>query len=66
MKVKYLIIVAELKNKTDNDATVSDIENKYIARAVYNKFTKDIVANNVKNKNYVAKSSIAGLNNMLN
>ena len=58
--------MVELKNKTDYDATISDIENKWITTADYNKFTKDIVANNVKNKNLVDRSAIAGLDDMLN
>ena len=47
MKVKYLIIVVELKKKI-LWCYNSDIENEYITAADYNKFTKDIVANNVK------------------
>ena len=47
------------KNKTDYDAKTSDIENKYINTADCNKFTKDIVANNIKSKNIVDKSDIA-------
>ena len=42
---------------------ISDVENKCITRADYNKFTKDIVANNIKNKELVDKSAIAGFIN---
>ena len=38
---------------------MSDIENKYITTADYNKVTKDKVANNIKSKNLVDKSVIA-------
>ena len=39
-----------LKKNTGYNAKLSDIENKYITTADYNKFTKDIVANNLKSK----------------
>ena len=43
--------ISSLVRKTDYDAKISDSENKYITTADYNKFTKDIVANNIKSKN---------------
>ena len=46
------------KKKTDYDA-ISDIESKYITTADYNKFTKNIVDNNIKSRNLVDKSAIA-------
>ena len=53
--------VSNLVKKTDcdYDAKISDIENKYITTPDYNKFTKDIVAKNIKNKELVDKSDIA-------
>ena len=47
------------KKKTDYDAKISDIESKYITTADYNKFTKNIVDNNIKSRNLVDKSAIA-------
>ena len=41
--------------KADYNSNISDIENKYIATADYNKFTKNIVDNNIKSKNLVDK-----------
>ena len=52
--------VSNLVKKAYYDAKISDIENKYITTADYNKFTKDIVANNIKSKELVDKSAIAG------
>ena len=57
-KVKYLVTALEniipdtkpLVEKTDYDAKIWDIENKYFTRSYYNKFTKDIVANSIKSK----------------
>ena len=42
--------VSSLVKQTDHDAKISDIENKYITTTDYNKFTQDIVANNIKSK----------------
>ena len=47
--------------KTDYNAKISDIESKYITAADYNKFTKNIVDNSIKSKNFVNKSAIAKL-----
>ena len=38
---------------------ISDIENKYITTADYNKFTKNIVDNSIRTKNLVDKAAIA-------
>ena len=46
--------------KKNYDAKMTDIENKYITTADNNKFTKDIVANNMKSKNLVDKFAIGG------
>ena len=51
------------KKKPDYDAKISDIESKYITTADYNKFTKNIVDNNIKSKHLVDKSDIAGIIN---
>ena len=47
------------KKKPDYDAKISDIESKYITTADYNKFTKNIVDNNIKSRHFVDKSAIA-------
>ena len=47
--------------KTDYNAKISDIGSKYITAADYNKFTKNIVDNSIKSKNFVNKSAIAKL-----
>ena len=62
-------VLNAVKNKTPDvsnlvkknyDAKMTDIENKYISTADNNKFTKDIVANNMKSKNLVDKFAIGG------
>ena len=51
--VKYNIPnLSNLVKKTNHDAKIADIENKYITTADYNKFTKDIVAERMKKKNF--------------
>ena len=59
MKIKWLILVVSKKKtateKADCNAKISNTENKYIATADYNKFTKNIVDNNIKSKNLVDK-----------
>ena len=55
--------VSNLVKITDYDIKITDIENKYIATADYDKFTKDIVANNIKSKNLVDKSDHIGFRN---
>ena len=60
LKIKYLSILVK---KTYHDAKISNIEFKFITTADYNKFTKDIVDNNIKIKNIVDKSDIAGFIN---
>ena len=52
--------VSNLVKKTDYDAKISDIKNEHITTAVYNKFTKDIVANKIKSEGLVNKSDIVG------
>ena len=48
--------VSYLVKKTDYNTKISEIESKYITAAGYNKFTKDIVDNSIKNKNLVTKT----------
>ena len=60
LKIKYL---SNLVKKTYYDAKISNIESKFITTADYNKFTKDIVDNNIKIKNVVDKPDIAGFIN---
>ena len=55
MKIKYLILIAWSKKK-DYDAKVSEIENKYITTTDYNRFTKNIVDNSVRDKNIVTET----------
>ena len=43
--------ISNLVKKKDHDSKISDIESKYITATDYNKFTKDIVHNSIKNKN---------------
>ena len=58
--------VSNVVKKTDYDAKILDIESKYITTADYNKFTKDIVANDIKSKRLVDVSDIAGFINNVN
>ena len=58
--------VSNVVKKTDYDAKILDIESKYITTADYNKFTKDIVANDIKSKRLVHVSDIAGFINNVN
>ena len=60
LKIKYL---SNLVKKTYYDAKISNIESKFITTADYYKFTKDIVDNNIKIKNIVDISDIAGFIN---
>ena len=55
--------VRNLVKKTDYIQKISDIENKYITTADYNKFTKDIVANQIKSKKFVNEFDISGFIN---
>ena len=43
--------ISNLVKKKDHDSKISDIESKYITATDYNKFSKDIVHNSIKNKN---------------
>ena len=45
--------------QTKKQIIISGIEFKYITKADYNKFTKDIVINKIKSKGLVNKSAIA-------
>ena len=48
------------KGKTDYNAKILKIENKHITTTDCNKFTKDIVVNQIKTKNLINKSDIYG------
>ena len=52
--------ISSLVKKSHYDAKIPDIESKYITTADYNKFTKNIVDNSIKSKNFVDKSAIPG------
>ena len=45
--------------QTKKQIIISGIEFKYITKADYNKFTKDIVINKIKSEGLVNKSAIA-------
>ena len=51
--------------KTDYDAKISKIKNKYITTDDYNKFIKDISANKIKSKILVDKSAVVGFMNTI-
>ena len=48
--------ISNLVNKTNYNTKISEMKNKYITTADYNKFTKDIVDNSIKIKNLVTKT----------
>lgn len=48
-KNKVFNVISLVKKLTDYDAKIADIENKYIATADYHKFSKDILAERIKN-----------------
>ena len=52
--------VSNLVKKRIYDAKISDIHSKYITTADYNRFTKNIVDNSIKNEDIVDKSAIGG------
>ena len=52
----------KIQSKNDYDTKTSDIESKYIITADYNKITKNIVDNSIKNRN-LGNSGIAGFIN---
>ena len=58
-----MLDVSNFVKKTDYDTRISNTENKNVPTADYNKFTKDVVANNIKSKKLVDKSAIAGFIN---
>ena len=55
--------VSNLVKKPDYHAKMLDIESKYITTADHNKFTKNLVANNIESKELVDKSDIGGFIN---
>ena len=50
--------ISSLVKKADYDAKISDTENECITTVDYNKFTKNMVDNNIRSKNLVDKSAI--------
>ena len=58
--------LARQKAKTDCGGKRLDIKNKFITTVDQNKFTKDVVANNIKSEGLVNKSTIAGFINNAN
>ena len=58
-----MLDVSNFVKKTDYETKISNTENKNVPTADYNKFTKDVVANNIKSKKLVDKSAIAGFIN---
>ena len=48
--------VGNLVKKTNYNAKITEIENKCITTADYNKFTKEFVDNSIKSKNLVIKT----------
>ena len=55
--------VSNLVKKRIYDAKISDIQSKYITTADYNRFTKNVVDNSIKNEDTVDKSAIGGFIN---
>ena len=55
--------ITDVTNLVKEHIIISDIESKYITKADYNKFTKDIVTNKIKCEGLVNKSVIAGFIN---
>ena len=49
------MLVIQLKK--DDGAKISDIENKYITTADYNKLTNDVVTNKIKSERLVKQNS---------
>ena len=54
------MLAVQSKEKTDCNAKILEIGNKYITLTDCNKFTKNIVVNQIKTKNLVNKSDIYG------
>ena len=50
--------VSNLLQKIDYYAGISNIENKYITTADYNKFTKYIVAERIKKEKFLKKTVV--------
>ena len=55
------MLAVQSKEKTDCNAKILEIGNKYITLTDCNKFTKNIVFNQIKTKNLINKSDIYGL-----
>ena len=55
--------VSNQVKKANYDTKISDIEHKYTNAADYNRFTKDIVTERIKEKGLVDKSAISGFIN---
>ena len=55
--------VSNQVKKANYDTKISDIEHKYTTPADYNRFTKDIVTERIKEKGLVDKSAISGFIN---
>ena len=55
--------VSNLVKKKDYDAKILEIQSNYITTADCNKFTKNILANNIKSKGFLDKFYIAGFIN---
>ena len=54
------MLAVQSKEKTDCNAKILKIENKHITTTGCNKFTKNIVVNQIKTKNFINKSDIYG------
>ena len=54
------MLAVQSKEKTDCNAKILEIGNKYITLTDCNKFTKNIVVNQIKTKNLINKSDIYG------
>ena len=57
------MLAVQSKEKTDYNAKILKIENKYITTTDCNKFTKNVVVNQIKTKNLINKSDIYGFIN---
>ena len=53
--------VSGLTKKTGYDATILDIEKKYLTASNYNKFTKEILDTKIKEKKLTDQSDISNL-----
>ena len=55
--------ISNLLKKINYEAKISYIESKYITRADYNKFTKDIVAKKIRQETFFRNTDIVKLVN---